>query len=444
MIKTRSQAIELVYSSYNRASQMTKGNLIRKQALSRQLLQAIGNPDVGKKIILVAGSKGKGSTAKFISSLLASLSYKVGLFTSPHQFSFNERIQLNGENISDNAFIKIANRIDPHVREIDHQLNANEYLGPIAINLAIALLYFEEQNVDYIVLEVGKGGLFDDTNVVENKWAVITPILEEHVQELGPDISNIADHKLGIIKNSSTSVVISKQRPDVREYINKKLSNQSNEIFRYGTDFNAIVSMVTIDGTVFDIDTKQTAYNNLSVPLLGAFQCENIATAIQTCEMILKAAISRTMIEHWLTSLENPGRCEVIFKKPVVIADAAINRDSAQYIQEVVKSFNPSYLITVLGLSEDKDYKGIIHVVKRFSNELIITKPKNGYKTFRGGKVANYAENFLSVGLVSSLPEACKNALQNKHADFILFLGNHSFIAEAKQWLEKEALVKSV
>ncbi|PWA13271.1 hypothetical protein DCC39_02165 [Pueribacillus theae] len=441
MIKTRSQAIDLVYSSYNRASQMTKRNLIRKQERSRQLLHAIGNPDAGKKIILVAGSKGKGSTAKFISSLLASLSYKVGLFTSPHQFTFNERIQLNGENIPDNAFIKIANSMYPHVQEIDRQLDANEYLGPIAINLAIALLYFEEQNVDYIVLEVGKGGLFDDTNVVDNKWAVITPIFEEHVQELGPGISNIADHKLGIIKNSSTSVIISKQRPDVRQYINKKLSSQSNEIFRYGTDFNAIISKVTINGTIFHIDTKQTAYSNLSVPLLGAFQCENIAAAIQACEIILKTAISRTMIGHWLASLQNPGRCEVILKKPVVIADAAINRDSAQYIQEVVKSFNPSCLITVLGLSEDKDYKGIIHVVKRFSNELIITKPENGYKTFREENVAKYAENLLSVEFISSIPEACKKALQTKHADFILFLGNHSFIAEAKQWFEKEALV---
>ena len=197
-------------------------NAIRNQQAARKLLNDIGSPDRGQAIVLVTGSKGKGSTASFISSLLQANGYKTGLFTSPHYFSFNERIQVNGEAISDADLIRLANQIAPFVNKCMNELTANEYLGPIGIALAIALLYFKEQNVDYIILEAGKGGKYDDTNVVHNQWAVITPILREHIDELGPTISQIIEHKLGIIKKDSTAF-ISKQQLHVNQKINQRL-----------------------------------------------------------------------------------------------------------------------------------------------------------------------------------------------------------------------------
>ena len=148
MIQTKKDAIDLIYKSYNLAAKSANGRLCKIQRQARELLHAVGSPDKNKKIILIAGSKGKGSTAAFISTLLQALGFRTGLFTSPHYNSFNERIQVNSIPIPDGDFIRLANRIASGVEPIIERLQPHEYLGPIAINLAIALLYFAEKNVD--------------------------------------------------------------------------------------------------------------------------------------------------------------------------------------------------------------------------------------------------------------------------------------------------------
>ncbi|MFA8439516.1 bifunctional folylpolyglutamate synthase/dihydrofolate synthase [Pueribacillus sp. YX66] len=431
MIQTKTEAIDLIYSSYNKAK-TSSDEITRVQYLARELLNSLGSPDNHKQIVLVTGSKGKGSTASFISSLLHRLGYKTGLFTSPHYISFNERVQVNGIPISDSDFVRLANRVAPHVYKIVERLKANEYLGPIAINLAIALLYFSEKQVDFIILEAGKGGKNDDTNVVHNQWSVITPIFNEHIDELGPTISHIITHKLGIIKKNSVTL-ISKQQKNIVKEIDKSLAAHEN-VFTYERDFSVLHSDISKSGMTFDFKTSRAIYKNLHVPLFGSFQCENIALAVQTCERILGKMINQTEIHQWLKTLTNFGKCELLLDEPVVIADATINEHSATYLREVITYFSRKNVVAIVGLSRDKDYKGVVHTLAPFTKRCIISKPTKGYKSFHEQEIFHYSSHLLPCEVVSSPEEAVKHALNQSKNDLIVVVGNHSFIAETRQW----------
>jgi dihydrofolate synthase/folylpolyglutamate synthase len=432
MIRTKQDAVDLIYASYN----MSYKHAVRNQQAARKLLNELGSPDHGQAIVLVTGSKGKGSTASFISSLLQANGYKTGLFTSPHYFSFNERIRINGKPISDNDLIRLANHIELAVKKCMNELDENEYLGPIGITLAIALLYFQEQNVDYIILEAGKGGKFDDTNVVSNQWAVITPILREHLDELGPTISDIIKHKLGIVKPYSQAF-IGKQQAYVSQEIEQLLS-EHKQTYMYGKDFAVNEAALSRKGTTFHFQTAHSNYDNMFVPLLGVFQCENIALAVQACESILNKTLEKERIQQWLSTLQNPGKCEILHDEPTIILDAAINEQSAKYLHEIITHLKPKNMLLVIGLSNDKDYKGIIQTLLPNTNKIIITKPARGYKNFDKREIYCYSSHFLPTEIVSSIEEAITQVLQQQKHDLVFIVGNHSFIAEARQCILKQ------
>jgi len=432
MIRTKQDAVDLIFASYN----MSHKHAVRNQQAARKLLNEIGSPDRGQAIVLVTGSKGKGSTASFISSLLQATGYKTGLFTSPHYFSFNERIRINGKPISDHDLIRLANHIELAVKKCMSELEENEYLGPIGITLAIALLYFEEQNVDYIILEAGKGGLFDDTNVVSNQWAVITPILREHLDELGPTISDIVKHKLGIVKPYSQAF-IGKQQAGVIQEI-KQLLSEHKQTCMYGEDFAVKEAALSRKGTRFHFQTKHFHYHDMFVPLLGVFQCENIALAVQACEAILNKPFEKQRVQQWLNTLQNPGKCEILHDNPTIILDAAINEQSAKYLHEIITHLAPKNMLLVLGLSNDKDYKGIIQTLLPNTNKIIITKPAKSYKNFDEREIYRFASRLLPTEIVSSLEKAITQIFQQPAHDLVFIVGNHSFISEARQSILKQ------
>lgn len=439
-IRTQNEAVALIYESYNRAKQREINGLKAKKNKqhAQTLLNMVGNPDKGQDIVLVTGSKGKGSTAAFISSLLTQAGYKTGLFTSPHLLSFNERIQIEGKAIPNADFVRLANDVQPFVKQLQRRLRVNEYLGPIAVNLAIAMLYFAENEVDYIILEVGKGGLDDDTNVVSNKWAVITHIFEEHVAELGPTLSHIITHKLGIIKEQTESTVVAKQQPHNDRLIKQRLAKSTATHF--GHDYSIEFVKTSLSGATVHINTEKAVYRNVTSRLLGTYQYENIAVAIQTCEKILNKRISRFIVQSWMQALTNPGKCEVLMHNPLVIADAAIHRDSIASMQELISNMRAKHVTAVVGLTVDKDCKGVVEAVSAFCDQLIITHPNERFEQFARDELARYAQSWIKSAYYPSFQEAVSSVLSD--SDVILIIGNHSFIGYAKQWFSNHRLIK--
>lgn len=436
MIKSMKEAEDLVYHSYIRAI----GNIqerddakVRRPELTRKLFQSLHSPDQGQRYVLVTGSKGKGSTSRMISSILAQLGYKVGLFSSPHLVHFNERIRINGKAISDEDFIRLSNQIEKPVLEIEEKLHPNQYLGPIGINLAIAVLYFKENDTDINVIECGRGGRFDDTNILQNEYAVITPIMEEHLPDLGPRLENIVFHKTGIVKPNTKAVYISEQIGTlsmIKEHLEELPAVKK---FFYNMDFLANHISLDSNGTSFNIQTSKASYQNLSLPLLGGFQAVNAATAVKICEDIIDGEIPFETLFHCFQSLQWPGRCEVIDHNPTVILDGAINRQSALYLQDVLLSIGSSKIVSIIGVPADKDYKGVIRVISEFSEKIIITKPDISHLIFPDD-AGEYAKSLLPSSCETGLLEnAITLAKHEPDVDTILIAGTQTLIANAKR-----------
>lgn len=436
MIRTMKEAEDLVYHSFFHAYEhipKADDSIVKKPELTRKLLNDLGAPDRGQSFILVTGSKGKGSTARFISSLLAHHGLKVGFFSSPHLVHFNERIRINGKAISDEDFIRISRQIAKQVYAIDEKLKPGEYLGPIGVLIAIASIYFKENKTDLNVIECGRGGRYDDTNVLDHEWAVITPIIAEHVKQLGPTIDHIIHHKLGIIKERTKKAYISKQEGSVLEKIKQQLKDEKATIYYYGEDFKATLLSMNTDGTHFHVETASHSFKNLQTPLLGSFQAENAATAIKVCEDIIGKKINDRTVRHCFQTIQWPGRCEIIGKNPTVIVDGAIHEQSAKYLKEVLSTFGEKRIVAIIGVPSDKDYKGVIKVISSFAKELIITKPEQTYLPFPKDALA-YAKKYIDQAVeFYPLAKAVDYAYQKKDIDILLIVGTQSLIGNAKR-----------
>ncbi|WP_339318007.1 Mur ligase family protein [Paenibacillus sp. FSL R10-2734] len=434
---SQSQVEDMIYSSYLRAINNITETLdeqVRRPDLTRKLLDLVGSPDHRQKYILVTGSKGKGSTSRFISSLLSHLGYKVGLFTSPHLVDFNERIRIDGQAISTDDFVRLGNVVREGFQKIEDQLAADEYQGPVGVGLAIATLYFKENHTDFNVIECGRGGRFDDTNVLKNDWAVITPIMEEHIANLGPDLNSITLHKLGIVKNKATKAFISKQKSSVLAAIKANLN--SNSVQYYEEQFWADSITITSIGTTFDVRTNQAIYPSLTIPLLGQFQALNAATAVALCEDITGGHLNRELVVNCFEKLQWPGRCEVICHDPLTIIDGAIHKESASYLAELIQLVNPDNSRTVtsiIGVPKDKDYTGVIEVMSMVSYQLIVTRPDISHLSFPTDALS-IAKRFIEKSFeFPYLEDALTHIKARSASGIIVIVGTQTFIGNAKR-----------
>ncbi len=328
-----------------------------------ELLGFLGDPHKQLTVIHVAGTKGKGSTCAFISYILAHAGYKVGLYTSPHLHRLNERIRILDKGvaastddfygmITDDHLAEIISRMRPHIASL---YNRGIELTFFEVLTVIALVYFKEQNVNYVVLETGLGGRLDATNVVSSKVAVITPISLDHMHILGSTLKEIAQEKAGIIKSSLQKVIIAPQE-DIVEQV---LFNHCGE---YG-----------IDPVL--IRPREKAFG--SIWLKGEHQQTNAAVAAQAV-MALKIfgrPAHNSLVDQAIATTRWAGRFEVLQEEPLVIADGAHNQASARALVRTVKDNYPDASVTlILGMSVDKDVAAVAAELKPMADTVITTK----------------------------------------------------------------------
>ena len=334
---------------------------------TRELLAALGNPEKSLKFVHIAGTNGKGSAAACIASVLRTAGYRTGLYTSPYILRFNERMQVNGEHISDDELVGMTELIRPIADAMADPPTEFELIT------ALAMKYFLKKNVDIVVLEVGMGGELDSTNVIDTpEVAVITLIGFDHMSELGPTLADIARAKAGIIKDGGDVVIYG--GPDEVEAVFEEVSAKHGARLRR-TDFARIKSQrFSLEGVKFDFEP----YGGIALPLAGAYQTKNAALAITALEVLREKGyhISDGSITDGLANVRWPGRFEILGRSPVFILDGAHNPQGVEATAESLRRhFGDRKIVFVIGVMADKDVESMIGFIAPLAGEFIAVRP---------------------------------------------------------------------
>ncbi len=379
----------------------------------RRILKQLNNPQDSVKTIHVTGTNGKGSTSYYLSNLLQKAGQKTGLFVSPYIYEFNERIQLNGKNISNNDLIKTANEIEMAI-EILKKDDPDFSLVTFEYEVALAFQFFAQENCDYAVIEVGIGGEHDKTNVIIPEVSVITTIGLDHEKIIGPTLKDIAKEKSGIIK-SDRPVVLGNVPQDVLEILLNKAQSENSKSFLLGRDFQ-------IKPDVIKYQDSKNIYNFALRPLVEAY---DIGIAVQAIQL-LQLDLDRKKIEEAINETRIPGRYDVIQTSPEIIVDGAHNLQAMENLLNLVRKKKKGQIYVLLGMMKDKD---LGPVTKLFKDEKVtLTRidypraarledfPKEAQKEFE------YKENF----------EEAYTSLKNKlQADDMLLVTGSFYLVGA-------------
>lgn len=333
------------------------------------LCHALGEPQKDMKFVHVAGTNGKGSTSAMLSSVLMAAGYKTGLYTSPYVRRFNERIRINGEQISDDKLVELTERIRPIAEKMEDKPTEFELIT------AIAFLYYKEERCDVVVLECGLGGRLDATNLIDAPLcSLITGISLDHTKILGDTVEAIAAEKAGIIKCGSP--VIFGGDSEVAAEVIRNHAEQSGSKF-YRTEHSAIkIKRADLDGTKFDYKD----YKDVKINLLGLYQPKNAALVLDTVNILRERGLKITD-ENVYFGLQNAvwsARFEIIKKTPRVIFDGAHNAEGIRAATLSVKHyFGTEKLIAISGVLADKEYERIAEDVAGIAETVFTITPSN-------------------------------------------------------------------
>lgn len=335
----------------------------------RELLHRLGNPQNELRYVHVAGTNGKGSVCSMLSSVLTQAGYTTGLYTSPHLQFYNERIKINGTDISDGELCEVARQVKNCVDEMDSKPTEFEILT------AMALLYFKQRCCDIVVLEVGLGGRLDATNVVPApEVAVITNLGLEHTDVLGDTLEKIAEEKGGIIKPGCAAVSYD-SAPEAVDVLSELCKERAVPLSR--------VNYADIHLSERSLSGQQFLWKNrikLTLPLLGDHQLHNAALALETIETLRGRgwAIPDESILRGLQEVRWPARFEVLGRNPLFILDGGHNPQCVQALTDTVKYLRPKErVVFLIGVLADKDYPKIAELTLPFAKEYICLTPNS-------------------------------------------------------------------
>lgn len=345
----------------------------------KRLLEILGNPHKKIKCIHVAGTNGKGSTVAMISQILIEAGYKVGMYTSPYIEDFEERIQINNNNISKEDLCTIIKQVKNAVDKMEEEKVENP--TEFEIITAAAFLYFYMNKIDYAVIEVGLGGRFDATNVTEPILTVITSISYDHMKVLGNTLGKIAYEKAGIIKEG-VPLVLYPQVKEADEVIRKIAKEKNSEIIDVGKTKVQFIGNLIENNKYFQrvhMTTLKDQYD-IKLALLGKHQLINAATAIAAVENLKHQGIllQKKHILAGLSKVVWKGRIQVVKKEPLVVLDGAHNIDGILKLKESIKiHFSFNRLILILGILADKEVEKMVKAITEDAFRVITVSPHN-------------------------------------------------------------------
>ena len=351
------------------------------------LMDLLGHPERSFDVIHIAGTNGKSSTARMVDSLLRAFHRRVGLVTSPHLQRVTERIGIDGQPIHPRDYVRIWHEIKPFVEMVDAQSDVPMSKFEVLVGLSYAA--FADAPVDVAVVEVGLGGRWDATNVVNADVSVITPVGMDHTDYLGDTITEIAGEKAGIIKPREDAddpltpneniVVIAEQDPEAMRVILQQAVDVEAGVARSGSEFAALESRIAVGGQQVNIQGLGGLYEDIFLPLHGEHQAKNAAVALAAVEAFFGASAGHPLdvatVRNGFAQAISPGRLERVRTSPTTFIDAAHNPHGAKALGSALdRDFDFARLIGVLSIFADKDATGILTALEPYLTEVVITQ----------------------------------------------------------------------
>jgi dihydrofolate synthase / folylpolyglutamate synthase len=368
----------------------------------RAFTELLGDPQRGYPVIQLTGTNGKTSTSRMIDTLLRALDLRTGRFTSPHLERMNERICVDGEPLTDEEFVRAFNDVAPYTHLVDRSQPQPLSFFETVVGMAYAA--FADAPVDVAVVEVGMGGTWDATNVADAQVAVVTPIGVDHASYLGDSPDVIAVEKAGIIKPGATAV-LAEQLPGPTDVLLARIEEVGASVVREGLDFSVAARVPAVGGQLLSLQGLHARYDDVFLPLYGAHQAQNAATALAAVEAFAgDQPLGEDLVREAFARASSPGRLEVIRRSPMILLDAAHNPHGAQAIAEALEdSFAFSPLIGVIGVMTDKDYEGMLGALEPHLAHVVCTQNSTA-RALPATRLAEVAREVFGADRVSVEP----------------------------------------
>ena len=409
------------------------------------LVDILGSPQLTYPTIHVGGTNGKTTTSRMIDSLLFEMGLRTGRFTSPHLESYLERISINGKPIDAKELIFSFNDISPYFDLMD-----SKFENPISFFEAITALAFAafaEHPIDVGVIEVGMGGEWDATNVVDADVSVITPIGLDHMEYLGSTITEIAATKAGIIKEQGF-IVLAQQTPEAAVELLRRAAEVGADIAREGLEYSIDSRAIAVGGQLISITGLRGHYDDIFLPLHGKHQASNAAAALIAVEAFFgEQDLDIDAVRAGFANVTSPGRCEVIHRDPTIILDAAHNPHGAKAIAETMQSeFTFDEVTGIVALMADKDALGILQELEPILNQIIVTtnSSQRSMSMAELNKLATQVFGADRVFAEETLPAAIDRAIKDANRPLsdeslaILITGSVVTVGEARTAVRKK------
>ena len=339
----------------------------------RAFIEFLGEPQDSFRVVHLTGTNGKTSTSRMVETLLRALDLRTGRFTSPHLERMSERISVDGEPLDDEAFVRAFNDVAPYTHlvdaEQDHPLSFFETI------VGMAYAAFADAPVEVAVVEVGMGGSWDATNVVDADVAVVMPVAIDHAKYLGDDAATIAVEKAGIIKAGSIAI-LAEQTPEVAAVLLERAAEVGATVAREGMEFGVVSRTPAVGGQMLTLQGLRATYDDVFLPLYGAHQAQNAVVALAAAEAFAGTdVLDEDLVRAAFAEMTSPGRLEIIRRSPTILLDAAHNPHGAEALGAALEdSFSFSPLVGVMGVMEDKDHDGLLDALEPHLAYLVCTQ----------------------------------------------------------------------
>ncbi len=396
----------------------------------KQLLHLAGDPQNSMRFVHIAGTNGKGSTAAMLASVLQAAGYKTGLYTSPHLRRYNERIRIDGQDVSDGEMCRAAEILEQCVEQMDDRPTVFERIT------ALAFVCFARAGCDVVVLEVGMGGRLDATNVVDAPaCSVLCHIDLDHTEILGDTLAKIAEEKAGIIK-AGCPAVAQCQSEEALDVFRRTCEALDSPLTVTEPD-ELKVTARSLEGQTFDYRGRKS----LTIPLIANYQLVNVMGVLDTVDVLIRSGwhISEDALREGLEKTRWAGRFEILRKDPLMLIDGAHNPDGAMQLAQSLRTYLPDRRLTFLmGVMADKDYRQMIRIVAPFAKRFVTVTPDSS-RSLPCEELARVIEE--ETGLPAAAGGTVKEGLTLADSllakdDVLCIFGSLYQVGDVQEWLE--------